>query len=264
MQSARERRQRERQREQRAARLRRIALVGTAVLVAVLVTVWAVVASQQTQVADPAGTPSPAGTAAGGSTAPGGAATAPPNATAAGDGIVVFDNPGAPVVGVYSDYQCASCLRFDDSFGAALTVLGQTGEITLVHHTRVFLDAGDAEGRSHRAALAAACADVVGAHGPYSRGIWDAASAGPYTDPLFTETLPKRVGLTGDRLERFRSCYAGRSLAPFVQQVEDLALKAGYTEAPVITVDGRRVPNEAFVGKSGDDLAAIIAEAAGR
>lgn len=254
MQSARQRRQR----EQRAARLRRVVLVGTAVLVAVLVTVWAVVASQQTQVADPAGTP------AAGTPAPGGTATTPPNATTAGDGIVVFDSPGAPVVGVYSDFQCASCLRFDDSFGAALTGLGQTGEITLVHHPRVFLDAGDAGGRSHRAALAAACADAVGAHGPYTRGIWDAASAGPYTDQLFTETLPARVGITGDRLEEFRSCYADRSFAPFVQQVEDLALEAGFTEAPVITVDGRRVPNEAFVGKSGDDLATIIAEASGR
>nr|WP_300142897.1 thioredoxin domain-containing protein [Propionicimonas sp.] len=236
---------------QRSARLRRIILVGSIVLAAILVGVMAVVLVQQSQRADQAPTASPSG-----------GVPYPPNATADKDGIVVLASPGKPVVGVYSDYQCASCLQFDQSFGTALNLLGQTHEIELVHHTRVFLDRGDATGLSHRAALAAACADVVGAYAAYDTAIWEAAPQGPYTDQLFLQTIPAKVGIVDADLTAFRSCYANQNLAPFVAQVEDRALQAGFTEAPVITVNGKRIPNTAFVGKSGADLKQIIEDAA--
>lgn len=238
---------------QRSARLRRIILVGSIVLAVVLVGVMAVVLVQQSQTAGQG--PSASASASGD-------VPYPPNATADKDGIVVLASPGKPVVGVYSDYQCGSCLQFDQSFGTALNLLGQTHEIELVHHTRVFLDRGDATGLSHRAALAAACADVVGVYAPYDTAIWEAAPQGPYTDQLFLETIPAKVGIVDADLTAFRSCYANQNLAPFVTRVEERALQAGFTEAPVITVNGKRIPNTAFVGKSGADLKQIIEDAA--
>lgn len=240
---------------QRAARLRRIIIVGSIVLAVILVTVMVVVIVQQSRTQAEAGASASASAATAG-------IPYPPNATADKDGIVVVKNAGKPVVGVYSDYQCSGCLLFDQSFGTALNLLAQTHGIELVHHTRVFLDKGDADGLSHKAALAAACADVVGYYAPYDTAIWEAAAQGPYTDTLFLQTIPAKVGIVDADLTAFRSCYANRNLAAFVQQVEDLALKAGYTEAPVVTVNGKRIPNTAFVGKTGDDLKKIIAEAA--
>jgi protein-disulfide isomerase len=236
---------------QRAARLRRIIIAGSAVLAAVLVAVLAIVFIQQSQktTADAAASAS-AGIAY------------PPNATSARDGIVVNDNPGKPVVGLYFDYQCKGCYQFDASFGSALDILGQTKAITLVYHTRVFLDQGNADGLSHKAALAAACADVVGYYPAYHQAIWEAASSGPYTDQLFLETLPDKVGITQADLTAFRACYTNKNLAPFVQGVEDAALKAGLTETPMLTVNGKRIPNSDFTGKSGDDLKKIIEDAA--
>lgn len=232
---------------QRTARLRRIIIVGSALLALVLVAVMVVVIVQQTQ-KPVASAPSEM--------------AYPPNATSARDGIVVNDNPGKPDVGVYFDYQCSHCVEFEQSFAGAFSLLGQTGEIRLVHHTRVFLDSGNTEGLSHKAALAAACADVVGAYLPYHTAIFDAASQGPYTDKLLLETIPSRLGIIGTDLTAFRACYANKNLAPFVQSVEDAAMKAGLSGTPLVTVKGKAIPASAFTGKTGDDLKAIIDAAA--
>jgi protein-disulfide isomerase len=231
---------------QRSARLRRIIIVGSALLAVVLVAVMVVVLVQRNQ--------KPATSAS--------ELPYPPNATAARDGIVVNDNAGKPDVGVYFDYQCSHCVQFEQSFGGALSLLGQTGEIRLVHHTRVFLDKGDANGLSHKAALAAACADVVGKYLDYHTSIFEAAPAGPYTDKLLLETIPAQLQITGTDLTAFRACYANQNLAPFVQQVEDDASKAGFTETPLITVNGKPIPAATFNGKAGDDLKGIIEAAA--
>jgi len=232
---------------QRAARLRRIVIVGSAVLALVLIAVMVVVLVQQKQ------TPA--------ASAPSEMAY-PPNATAARDGIIINDNKGKPDVGLYFDYQCSHCVQFEQSFGGALTLLGQTGEIRLVHHTRVFLDSGNADGLSHKAALAAACADVVGAYAQFHAAIFEAATQGPYTDKLLLETIPAQLGMTGTDLTAFRSCNANKNLAPFVQNVEDAAMKAGLTETPLLTVNGKAIPAATLNGKTGDDLKAIIDAAA--
>jgi protein-disulfide isomerase len=232
---------------QRAARLRRIIIAGSAVLALVLIAVMVVVLVQRNQ-------------------QPAASTTAdlayPPNATAARDGIVINDNAGKPDVGLYFDYQCSHCVQFEQSFGGALSLLGQTGEIRLVHHTRVFLDKGDAQGLSHKAALAAACSDVVGAYLPFHTAIFAAAPQGPYTDKLLLETIPAQVGITGTDLTAFRACNANKNLAPFVQNVDDAAAKAGLNETPLLTVNGKAIPASTFTGKTGDDLKAIIDAAA--
>ena len=236
---------------QRAARFRRVIVIGSAALAVVLVAVMVIVFVQQS-------TKSAADAAA--------SATAgipyPPNATQDRDGITVYSNAGKPVVAVYSDYQCAGCLQYDQSFGSALSLLGQTKEITLVDHTRVALDKGNTGGLSHKAALAAACADVVGYYPAYTTAIWEGAASGPYTDQLFLETIPDKVGIAQADLTAFRACYTKQALSAFVQGVEDAAAKAGRNELPVITVNGTQVPNSEFVGKSGQDVKKIIEAAA--
>lgn len=234
--------------KQRAARLRRIVIVGASVLAVVLVTVLVVVIVQQSR--------QPESSASG-------EVAYPPNATAERDGIIINDNTGKPEVGLYFDYQCAHCVLFEQSFGSALGLLGQTGEIRLVHHTRVFLDQGNQEGLSHKVANAAACADVVGAYQRYHEAVIAAAPRGPYTDQLLLETIPDELGISGADLTAFRACNANQNLAAFVQGVDDAAAQAGINETPTLTVNGKPVPNTAFQGKTGADLKDIIDAAAG-
>jgi protein-disulfide isomerase len=235
----------------RAARMRRIIIVGSGLLAVVLVAVMAVVLVQQSQ-------KSAADAAASAAAGP----AYPPNATDARDGITVYSNPGKPVVGLYFDYQCKGCYQFDSSFGSALGILGQTHAITLVFHTMVSLDGGNADGNSHKAALAAACADTVDQYGPYNQALWEAIGAGTFSDELFSQTIPKVIGITDAKLTQFQWCYNTRALATFVQGVDDAARKAGMTEIPALTVNGKRIPASAFVGKSGSDLKQLIDDAA--
>ena len=233
--------------KQRAARLRRIVIVGASVLAVVLASVLIVVIVQQSQ------QPAPPKS---------GEVAYPPNATAERDGIVLNDNTGKPEVGLYFDYQCAHCVTFERSFGGALSLLGQTGEIRLVHHTRVFLDQGNTQGLSHKAANAAACADVVGAYQRYHDAVFAAAPQGPYTDQLLLETIPDQLGIAGADLTAFRACNANQNLAPFVQGVDEAASRAGINQTPTLTVNGKPVPITEFQGKTGADLKYILAAAA--
>lgn len=272
--------QRQRMREaqlanQRASRVRRLVILGAGALAVVLIVVMAIVFTQQSQktASDASGRASasasgtaPASTPGTTSASPVGSASgdvvAPPDATPADDGIVVAPNPGKPVVDLYFDYQCGPCRQFDLSFGSALDLLSQTHEIQLVNHPLVFIDRGAADGPSHKAALAAACADVVGLYFPYHTAIWEAASQESYTDTLFLDTLPAKAGITGDNLTTFQSCYKNKAMAGFVENVESAGLKAGLTDTPQLEVNGKKLPNSAFVGKTGDDLHKIIADAA--
>lgn len=206
--------------EQKRRRVRLLAAVGVGVgaLVAIAVMIWSSFGNAP-QVSD-----------------------RPPNATASNDGIVV--NPGkakpnAPVVGLYFDYQCPHCVTFEEKYGLTLNNLANAGDIQLVNHTKVFLDKGDSNGLSHRAAIAAACSDAAGVYKDYHQGIFTSAYSGQYTDELFRVTLPNQVGVTGDKLTQFQACYDTKKLAGFVQGVEDAASKAGVNSTPTLTVNGK-------------------------
>ncbi len=256
----------------RASRFRRVIVAGSAVLAAVLVVVMVVVVTQQSRQGSASPTPpvSSPGSASTGSTASApttsspatGESAVPPHATASKDGIVHTANPGKPVVQLYFDYQCGPCQQFDLSFGTALDLLAQTHEIELVHHALVFIDRNNPDGPSHKAALAAACADVVGAYIPYNTAIWSASTQGPYTDDLFLKALPPRAGITGEALATFTSCYQTRAMAGFVEGVQAAGLKAGLTETPQLVVNGKMLPTSTFSGKTGNDLKQIIEDAA--
>ncbi|HOQ53590.1 MAG TPA: thioredoxin domain-containing protein [Micropruina sp.] len=219
--SSRERLRAAQQAETKRRRARVIAAIGVGVgaLVAIAVMIWASM----------------------GGAAPS-ATTRPPNATASNDGIVV--NPGkakpnAPVVGLYFDYQCSHCVSFEEKYGLTLNALSNNGDVSLVNHTRVFLDRGDATGLSHRAAIAAACADTAGVYKDYHQSIFSSAYQGAYTDDLFRVTIPQQLGLSGDTLTRFQSCYDDRSMAGFVQGVDDAAAKAGVNSTPTLMINGK-------------------------
>lgn len=184
----------------------------------------------------------------------------PPNATAASDGIVV--NPGvaaagAPVVGLYVDYQCSHCVEFEERFGLTLNEMSNKGEIQLVNHTKVFLDKGDNAGLSHKAAMAAACADVAGVYKDYHQRIFASARSGPYTDDLLRNELPQASGLTGDKLTAFQTCYDNKVMLGWVNGVEEASAKAGVNGTPTVMVNGKPLDLNTLTATDADIRKAI-------
>jgi len=173
------------------------------------------------------------------------AATTPPNATAAKDGIVVNPGkatPGAPVVTLYSDYQCVHCVEFEEKYGLPLAEMAARGEIQLVYGTKVFLDRGVNEGLSHKAAVAAACSDVAGSYNAYHQAIFAAARNGAYTDALLRTGIPASVGIEGSALTSFQQCYDTRAMLGFVNGVEEQSVKNSVTGTPTFKINGKDIP----------------------
>jgi protein-disulfide isomerase len=60
-----------------------------------------------------------------------------------------------------------------------------------------------------------------------------------YTDEYLTTELPAAIGLTGDQLAAFQTCYANQDYAEFVDYVAAAAPLACVTGTPTYRIDGQ-------------------------
>lgn len=166
----------------------------------------------------------------------------PAHATEKGDGIIV--NPGvakadAPKVSLYFDYLCPHCLQFEKAFGPVLKQLAEAGDIELVNH-EVNLFEGDQIGPSTLAGVAAACADEAGVYLKYHEAVFPKMAEA--NDTLIRDEIPKEIGLSGEKLQKFQKCYDARATLKFVQEMSKTAYNAGIQGTPTVTVNGKQVP----------------------
>jgi len=128
-------------------------------------------------------------------------------------------------VDIHFDYQCPYCKMTEDAYAKMLESLANSGDIDLNLHNRIFLDGNFPGLNSQRAAMAAACVDyaddtkfyaynnIIFANQPATEG-------GGYTDKQLTSDFPASIGLTGDALAKFNTCYSGRQTQDWVTNVE--------------------------------------------
>ncbi|MDO5501229.1 MAG: thioredoxin domain-containing protein [Propionibacteriaceae bacterium] len=167
----------------------------------------------------------------------------PPNATAERNGIVAHPGraaEGAPLVEVFSDYQCPACAQFEAAYGGTLDEMAEAGEIQLVMRTMTFLDR-QPNGDSTRAANAAACADLTGHYAAYNKAVFDhqiAGAPGGLSDEVLTQTLTNQAGITGAGLDQFNTCFANTQFDDFVDNANNQAGRDGVTGTPTIRVNG--------------------------
>lgn len=230
----------------KSQRLNRIIGIGAAVLAVVVVAVFAAVFIQQAGMDQAA------------------SSTVPPNATEAKDGIVV--NPGkavdgAPVVGLYMDYQCPVCKQFDTLYGPALTSLAESGEINLQYRTMTFLDNNLSNDSSIRAGIGAACADVQGAYSDYHDEVFanqPAVEGDGYEQSLLRDTIPATIGLTGEKLTGFQQCVDDKATKAFVDGTNEAAFAAGVNGTPTLMVNGKILSLEEIGQTDPANLGALI------
>ncbi|MEL4505968.1 thioredoxin domain-containing protein [Luteococcus sp. H138] len=176
----------------------------------------------------------------------------PPNATADKSAIVV--NPGkakqgAPTVSLFFDYQCPACKQLEQSHGPLLESLANKGEINFEYRTMTFMERNPnlLNSASTRAAIGAACADKAGAYAKYHNAVFanqaqqEVKGSEGYSDELLRSTIPQQVGITGEQLTTFQSCYDTRATEDFVKTVDEKASAAGITGTPSLMVNGNKV-----------------------
>ena len=194
----------------------------------------------------------------------------PVNANADHTGIVVpgttAAKAGAPTLVEYQDYQCPACKQYYDIYGKIIDSLVNKGELNLEYRTMTFLDVNLRNDASTRAAVAAACADNVGAYQKYHDAIYanqPAQEGVGYTDQQLRVTFAAQAGISGDLLTKFQQCYDARATSKFVTGVDDAAGKANVTSTPTYRVNGKDFKLSSVNPTEAEVLAAIKAAAQG-
>ncbi|MGL5406416.1 MAG: DsbA family protein [Propionibacteriaceae bacterium] len=139
---------------------------------------------------------------------------------------------GAPIVTVYSDYQCPFCKVFEEALGEEFNKLAENGDIDFQVRTLTFIEDNFPGNKwSTRAAEAAACAGIsdVNMYPEVFSAIYafqpEKEGAG-YTDEALTTDVPAKAGMTGKALEAYQKCYKNRDTEGFVRAVDTAGRKS--------------------------------------
>lgn len=163
----------------------------------------------------------------------------PPHVTS--NGAAISPYPGtakanAPVVEVFNDYQCPNCARFQSTYGSALTQAAKAGQIDLRYRTVVSTQSAT-KASSTKAAMAAACADFVGAYPAYHDllSLNQPSGTQSYPSELLRTTIPNQIGMSSAAAATFRTCYDREMTRDFVIAADAANAPA---QAPRISVNG--------------------------
>ena len=110
----------------------------------------------------------------------------------------------------------------------------------------------------------AACAATVDHYKEYSlevynnQAVQEVPRSEGYSDKLLRETIPATVGITGDKLTSFQSCYDGRATQEFVKATDKGTYADGVTSTPSIAVNGKVLDLKRLQDASPTGLKAFI------
>ena len=231
-------------------RLTRIIGVGAGLLVLVIVAVFAIVLISQANKAMTA--------------VPSAEQISPPNALANDQGILPYPGAaksGVPVVELFFDYQCPRCNEFETIYGAALEELASSGQIDLHYRPMIFLDVNLQNDSSLRSGIGAACADTVGKYRDYHAQLFanqPETEGDGYADTVLRDTIPSKIGITGDQLSSFQKCYDDKQTQSWVQAQDEAGAKSGVTGTPTFKVNGKDVSLKEFANVSPEQLGDLV------
>ncbi|MCL1922650.1 MAG: thioredoxin domain-containing protein [Propionibacteriaceae bacterium] len=150
--------------------------------------------------------------------------------------------PGALIFDEHLDYQCGHCHEAIALYGETLHDLAESGDIVLRVHLRSFMDEKVDNTASTRAAIGSTCADTVGKFGAYHYQIFLTAPEQTkelWSDEQLRTTIPEYIGITGEDLTAFQTCYDLQQTKQFVQAMETNNSKLA-NSTPTFFVSGKQ------------------------
>ncbi|MDR2930433.1 MAG: DsbA family protein [Propionibacteriaceae bacterium] len=176
----------------------------------------------------------------------------PPNANAAKNGIMLTtaDNSGVvegvPTFEMFSDYNCSACKSANLTLSAAMDQLVTNKQLNVVIHSMQF------EGSTSRdAAVAAACSDSQGVFTPFHNQLYINQSTSGFDSAMLRATIPATVGLTGDQLTAYQTCFDSKATGGFVDGEAAYASKMKVGTTPTFYLDGEDVTTKLYNQKTG-------------
>ena len=195
----------------------------------------------------------------------------PPNATEGYGVLVSGKSPveGTPHLIIYEDFQCPACAAREAEYGPAVDQLVANGDITAEFRFAYFLDgAGREGGASHRAALAAAAADQVGAFDEYHKVVYaNQSNSGGYSDSKLRDEFAEQAGITGEDLDEFKRLYNTKAFWDFTKNANQKFNDEEIGSTPTYQVSGEKLEfydqnsQQVLIQPTPDDMLRAITEA---
>jgi protein-disulfide isomerase len=186
----------------------------------------------------------------------------PPNANSGGNGIAMLSsNPAAPTLDIFADYGCHVCKSAHQTLGAYLDQATESGDLNVViHSTSNFAI-------SRHANIAAACADVQGVFAAYQDQLYSLQDSTitneGLDDNVLRSTIPATIGLTGQALTDFQSCFDSADTGKFVSAQAKYAIEEKVTGTPTFKMNGQDIGASIYnqaTGAYDADLLRVVVE----
>ncbi|MCL2783866.1 MAG: DsbA family protein [Propionibacteriaceae bacterium] len=139
---------------------------------------------------------------------------------------------GAKTLEIFSNYTCPRCRSAHLTLGAVLEQAMNEGKVNVLYYS---ISYGSEE--SYNAAVAAACSDFQGVYPAFNSQLYLQQPEG-FEETVLLETIPDLVGLTGDALEQYQTCYTNKDTGAFVDSVTSYSSKQGIGGTPTFLLDG--------------------------
>lgn len=171
--------------------------------------------------------------------------------------------PDVPVLEVWEDFQCPACAALEETNGAGIAELAETGVTRLIWRPTGFLDRNVGNDASNRAIAAWGCAidqgftrefhDVIYANQPEVEG-----DGWPDEDFI---VFAEQIGMSGEQLDAFSQCVNDGTYRVWAANSTQVFYDEGIPGTPFARVDGIEVDNVTLADKAA--LLASITAAAG-
>jgi len=171
------------------------------------------------------------------------------------------DLTGVVVVDVWVDYLCPICAQAMTRLLPSLDQLMASGQVQLRYHLMTFLTQTTKSSGSTQAAVAASCADTVGAFAAYSAVLF--AQQPPdetlgFTVAQLRDDFAQQAGIAGDNLTVFQACVDSMATIGFVTATQVVPANAGVSAVPTFAVNGHPVADWAAIPRGADAMLAYF------
>jgi protein-disulfide isomerase len=184
---------------------------------------------------------------------------------------------GVPTLDIYTDFQCPYCASYEANLADTFAEIIADGTAKVTFHSLAMLDYMNANAgspnlkSSTRSAVAAACADTL--EGDYYLTVMNsifenqpATEGDGFTDSTLRDLVPVAVGITGDNLTAYQTCYDDSQTGQFVSKVYDAAVEkfGSNLTTPTYLLNGVTINSlvtDWTADTAGDELKALIADA---
>ncbi len=155
---------------------------------------------------------------------------------------LILGKADAPVqIEVFEDFQCPACVRFSLNVEpSVIRELVETGKASYVFRNYPFLDGGDPQGESRRAAEASMCAAEQNQFWEYKSALvanWAGENGGAFSDA----NLSRFAQSLNLNMEAFNACFQESRYSELIEADLQRGKQLGVSGTPSVFVNGKPV-----------------------